>query len=202
MRPFANLLLIGEIAPIAVPPDFGEAFVRHLAAKTHPEAHAASLTAWTLLARGLYTLGFESLPQACFERGGTPFFKDVPLHFSLSHSERLACALISPEACALDVEHIHPESADRLRVRCLNPQELALGLDFFTCWTKKECIVKLDGRGLPARPSEIDSLDPRYKGRFFSQKIFDSEARAYMLAALCMNGETPEIQRLAPEALR
>lgn len=202
MRSFANLLLIAEIAPIAVPPDFGEAFARRLAAKTHPEAHAASLTAWTLLARGLRTLGFESLPQTRFERGGKPFFEDSSLHFSLSHSERLACALISPEACALDVEHIRPEIADRLRTRCLNPQELALGLDFFACWTKKECIVKLDGRGLPAHPSEINSLDPRCEGRFFSQKIFDSEAHAYMLAALCMNGETPEIQKLAPEALR
>lgn len=202
MKPFVNLLLICEVSPLAAAPDFGENFARQLAAKTHPEAHAASLTAWTLLAHGLRTLGLEALPTAYFERGGRPFFKDASLCFSLSHSEKLACALISSEACALDVERIRPESADRLRTRCLNPQELALGLDFFTCWTKKECIAKLDGHGLPTHPSTIDSLNSAYEGCFFSQNIFDAEERAYRLSALCMNGKPPKIQRLTPEALR
>lgn len=180
-----SLLLYGEIRPIEAVPDFGEALCEHLRAKTNPAVHAASIAAWSLLAGGLRILGLEELPEVHFEPNGKPYFVNSSLYFSLSHSGRFAAALISEEPCGVDVEQVRPEVAERLRERCLSDGERARGCDFFEIWTEKECIAKLDGSGMRSHPSEIDTLDPRWNGRFFTTRIHDSAGQAYALSALC-----------------
>ena len=180
-----SLLLYGEIRPIEAVPDFGEALYEHLRAKTNPAVHAASIAAWSLLAGGLRILGLEELPEVHFEPNGKPYFVNSSLYFSLSHSGRFAAALISEEPCGVDVEQVRPEVAERLRERCLSDGERARGCDFFEIWTEKECIAKLDGSGMRSHPSEIDTLDPRWNGRFFTTRIHDSAGQAYALSALC-----------------
>ena len=167
-----SLLLYGEIRPIEAVPDFGEALCEHLRAKTNPAVHAASIAAWSLLAGGLRILGLEELPEVHFEPNGKPYFVNSSLYFSLSHSGRFAAALISEEPCGVDVEQVRPEVAERLRERCLSDGERARGCDFFEIWTEKECIAKLDGSGMRSHPSEIDTLDPRWNGRFFTTRIW------------------------------
>ena len=180
-----SLLLYGEIRPIEAVPDFGEALCEHLRAKTNPAVYAASIAAWSLLAGGLRILGLEELPEVHFEPNGKPYFVNSSLYFSLSHSGRFAAALISEEPCGVDVEQVRPEVAERLRERCLSDGERARGCDFFEIWTEKECIAKLDGSGMRSHPSEIDTLDPRWNGRFFTTRIHDSAGQAYALSALC-----------------
>ena len=180
-----SLLLYGEIRPIEAVPDFGPALCEHLRAKTNPAVHAASIAAWSLLAEGLRMLGLEELPEVHFEPNGKPYFVNSSLYFSLSHSGRFAAALISEEPCGVDVEQVRPEVAERLRERCLSDGERARGCDFFEIWTEKECIAKLDGSGMRSHPSEIDTLDPRWNGRFFTTRIHDSAGQAYALSALC-----------------
>ena len=188
-----SLLLCGEIRPMETIPDFGAALHEHLRKKTNPAVHAASLAAWSLLAEGLRMLGMEVLPEVRFEPGGKPRFIDSPLHFSLSHSGNLAAVLISEEPCGVDVEQLRPEVAARLHERCMSDAERARDCDFFEHWTKKECIAKLDGRGLPSHPSEIDTLDPRWYGRFFTTRVRDSSGQEYALSALCKDAETLSI---------
>ena len=180
-----SLLLYGEIRPIEAVPDFGEALCEHLRAKTNPAVHAASVAAWSLLAGGLRILGLEELPEVHFEPNGKPYFVNSSLYFSLSHSGRFAAALISEEPCGVDVEQVRPEVAERLRERCLSDGERARGCDFFEIWTEKECIAKLDGSGMRSHPSEIDTLDPRWNGHFFTTRVRDSAGQAYALSALC-----------------
>ena len=180
-----SLLLCGEIRPMETTPDFGPALHEHLRAKTNPAVHAASIAAWSLLAGGLRILGLEELPEVHFEPNGKPYFVNSFLYFSLSHSGRFAAALISEEPCGVDVEQVRPEVAERLRERCLSDGERARGCDFFEIWTEKECIAKLDGSGMRSHPSEIDTLDPRWNGRFFTTRIHDSAGQAYALSALC-----------------
>ena len=180
-----SLLLYGEIRPIEAVPDFGPALCEHLRAKTNPTVHAASIAAWSLLAGGLRRLGMKALPEVRFNPGGKPCFANSPLHFSLSHSGRFAAALISEEPCGVDVEQVRPEVAERLRERCLSDGERARGCDFFELWTKKECIAKLDGSGMRSHPSEIETLDPRWNGHFFTTRVRDSAGQAYALSALC-----------------
>ena len=180
-----SLLLYGEIRPIEAAPDFGPALCEHLRAKTNPTVHAASIAAWSLLAGGLRRLGMKALPEVRFNPGGKPCFANSPLHFSLSHSGRFAAALISEEPCGVDIELVRPEVAERLRERCLSDGERARGCDFFELWTKKECIAKLDGSGMRSHPSEIETLDPCWNGRFFTTRIHDSAGQAYALSTLC-----------------
>ena len=195
-----SLLLYGEIRPIEAVPDFGEALCEHLRAKTNPAVHAASIAAWSLLAGGLRILGLEELPEVHFEPNGKPYFVNSSLYFSLSHSGRFAAALISEEPCGVDVEQVRPEVAERLRERCLSDGERARGCDFFEIWTEKECIAKLDGSGMRSHPSEIDTLDPRWNGHFFTTRVRDSAGQAYALSALCGDAETLHITKNDTEA--
>ena len=193
-----SLLLISEIRDCAAP-SFGGDFAAHIADKANPGVRGASLTAWNLLALGLRRFGHESLPAVAFDPQGKPAFTDAPPHFSLAHSGGLAVALISEQPCGVDIEHIRPEVRERLWERCLSEREREL--DFFECWTKKECIGKLGGRGIGAHPARIDTLDPRWEGRFLARRIADSAGNAYALAALCEDANELSIQFIEPEAL-
>ena len=195
-----SLLLYGEIRPIETIPDFGAALAEHLRAKTNPGVHAASLAAWSLLAEGLRRLSLEALPEVRFDPGGKPVFVNRPLCFSLSHSGNLAAVLISDAPCGVDVEQLRPEVAERLHERCMSDAERARNCDFFELWTKKECIAKLDGRGQPSHPSEIDTLDPRWNGRFYTTRILDSAGQEYALSALCADAEALQIIKIDTEA--
>ncbi|MGN1006693.1 MAG: 4'-phosphopantetheinyl transferase family protein, partial [Aristaeellaceae bacterium] len=162
--------------------------------------HAASIAAWSLLAGGLRRLGMKALPEVRFNPGGKPCFVNSPLHFSLSHSGRFAAALISEEPCGVDIELVRPEVAERLRGRCLSDGERARVCDFFEIWTEKECIAKLDGSGMRSHPSEIDTLDPRWNGRFYTTHVRDSSGQEYALSALCADTEALQIIKIDTEA--
>jgi len=196
-----NLLLISEIGKGPALPAFGPEFEMHMEAKHHPEIYAASCTAWRLLETALRSVGIEKLPLVHFEAMGKPVFADSPLHFSLSHSGKLAAALLSDALCAVDIEIIKDHVQDRLLNRCLNAQEKSMGRDFFECWTKKECLGKLSGEGLPARPAGMDSLNPAYADHFHLHRFIDSSGRQYQLCTLCMNHEKTTIKRIGPEEL-
>lgn len=196
-----NLLLIAGISEGPAIPAFGPEFEKHMEGKRHPAVRAASCTAWKLLALALQRSGITELPEVRFEEAGKPVFVASPLHFSLSHSGRFAAALLSDSPCAVDVETIRSNPRDKLVARCLNEREKELGCDFTECWTKKECLGKLNGKGLPTHPSRLDSLDPEYADRFHLQRLTDADGQAYLLCALCMNDEKLHIQKIKPEEL-
>lgn len=196
-----NLLLIAEIAEGLRLPPFGTEFEKHMEAKRNPTVYAASSTAWRLLELALQRAGVSEIPQVRFEEKGKPVFADSPLHFSLSHSGRLAAALLSDSPCAVDVEAVKSTVRDDLILRCLNGRELELGCDFFECWTRKECLGKLSGEGLPSRPNQMDSLNPIYTDHFHLQRFTDAAGQEYALSALCMNCSELHIQKIEPEEL-
>ena len=189
-----SLLLISEIRDGLTPPAFGGDFAAHIQKKNNPSVRRASLTAWNLLAHGLRRMGCDDLPDVRFGAHGKPEFIDASIHFSLAHSGNFAAALLSDAPCGVDVERVRPEASRRLRARCLNEREQALG--FFECWAKKECIGKLDGRGISARPAEIDTLDARWASRFFARRIADSSGKEYALAALCEDANRLQLIRI------
>ena len=181
-----NLLFWCEIRRDNDLPAFGGRFREHMAAKRNPEVYAASLSAWNLLAEGLKRLGIEALPDVEFTENGKPYFVNCRLQFSLSHSGSIAAALISDQACGLDVEIIREELAEKLKARVLSSEEE--GLDFFEVWTKKEAAGKLSGRGLPSKPKEMN-LSQFEKMQLFKKRITDSQGREYFITAVCENRE-------------
>ena len=179
-----NALYLCEIAGDLPLPDFGAAFCAHIAAKTHPNVRAASLSAWNLLAVMLREKGYAALPEVAFSDSGKPYFTNSPLYFSLAHSHHLAAAVLADAPCGADIEMVREDVDVRLLKRCLSENELAAGCDFFDVWTKKECIAKLEGSGLPGRPCCMDTLDEKYENRFFCRRVWDSHGNEYALAAL------------------
>lgn len=196
-----NLLLLTPVHASLPLPEFGGAFAARMAEKRHPGLHRASLAAWSLLACALGMLGLEALPEVAYGPWGKPCFLDSPLHFSLSHSGEFAAALLSDAPCGVDLERVRPEVALRMRARCLSAREQAEAMDFFECWTKKECIAKLDGRGMHTHPADLDVLDPQYLHRFFCERIRDSAGREYVLSALCDGAEALKLRWISPEVL-
>ena len=85
---------------------------------------------------------------------GKPYFADIPLFFSLSHSgDYVACAVADYEI-GLDIQCIRPLD-ERLVHRCFTPQEQSILREsknpdnmFTTLWSIKESYLKATGQGL------------------------------------------------------
>ena len=77
--------------------------------------------------------------------------------FSLSHGGDLAVLLISDTPCGVDVECADRAVSERIRERVFQRifqrEEADSERAFSWLWTRKEAVMKLDGRGL--------GLDPR-----------------------------------------
>lgn len=166
-------------------PPFGAEFNKHITEKKNPAARAASVSAWNLL----YEVIGEHKGEIRFDGNGKPYFLNGP-HFSISHSASLAAVLISDQPCGVDIERIDDRIALRLAKRCLSPNEA--GRNFFECWTRKECLVKLDGHSLFAHPERIDTT--LRDGLFFTTRVCDAAGQAYVLSAICTDAAGLSVQ--------
>ncbi len=96
---------------------------------------------------------------------GKPYFASLPLSFSLTHAGGLSAAAICDKPMGIDLEFIREyKNADRISARFFTPDEQkefrcaeTSEKAFFTVWTKKEALAKLDGRGL----SVLSSLNTK-----------------------------------------
>lgn len=194
-------LLVADVRPGVPIAQWGEEICAHLARKAHPQLLAASRTAWALLSYGLKELGFASLPDVRFGAQGKPEFDQGFPFFSISHSGALAAVLISGESCGVDIEQLRPEVSARLYARCLTAQERKQDLEFFECWTKKECIGKMRGDGIGTHPQRLDTLDSTWADQFRCFHLSDASGQEYVLSALCKDAFALNYTKIAPEAL-
>ncbi|MCH9672477.1 MAG: 4'-phosphopantetheinyl transferase superfamily protein [Gammaproteobacteria bacterium] len=102
------------------------------------------------------------VPQAiefAFAEHGKPFVRGHGVHFNVSHSHGYALiAIASGFEVGIDVEKVRPGvNSQRLARRFFSPLECqTLGelaesdraRGFFTCWARKEAVIKCDGRGV------------------------------------------------------
>ena len=190
-----------DVTPLADPALFADAMSRvpesrkqKIASFRYAESQRLSLGVGLLLVLALEEQGIDGRRVRITEgEWGKPVLTDFPgIHFSLSHSGQYAAVLIADSPCGVDIEEIR-EIRENLVQRCMHPEELASGMDFFEAWTKKECIVKLDGGGIPPHPYTLNTLDAKYKGFFFTYEVRNSSGESYALTALCNNGIKPEI---------
>jgi 4'-phosphopantetheinyl transferase len=92
---------------------------------------------------------------------GKPVLCAGGLHFNMSHCGPVGLYAVAARELGVDVERIRPmPDAAPLAARFFTPAERdAIGSDedaFFTCWTRKEAILKAAGDGL-RRP--LDSFE-------------------------------------------
>lgn len=123
-----------------------------------------------LLQKGLKNAGFsEDLSEMQFTDLHKPFFANGP-HFNISHTAGcVVCVLSVAGPVGIDVEKIRPVATKDFQ-QVFTPEEWKrieslpgdAGLhQFFRLWTKKEAVIKADGRGMYLPLEAIDVRDVR-----------------------------------------
>lgn len=90
--------------------------------------------------------------QILREEKGKPYFADIPIEFSLSHSGQLWMCLFSQRPCGLDLQHIKDCEYEKIADRQYTGEEQHYvdlwGLEgFFDVWVRKEAFCKCTGQG-------------------------------------------------------
>ena len=95
---------------------------------------------------------------------GKPYLPGGP-EFSLSHGGGLAVLLISDAPCGVDVERVDRGVSERIRERVFQRvfqrEEADSERALSWLWTRKEAVMKLDGRGLGLDPQRFSVLGAR-----------------------------------------
>ena len=141
----------------------------------------SSLAGLWLLQKMALDVGIHLAGKAlAFEAGGRPYFPDLPMDFSITHTANLvACALsvsstdAPPPRIGLDAEALgsrSPESMGRIVSRFFSDAERQSFLAspdesvFLEIWTGKEALCKQDGIGLSGI-ARFDTLAPENRRR-------------------------------------
>lgn len=117
------------------------------------DAHAY-LYGKLLLKEAISQLGYNhSLEFMQKTKYGKPYFKDSDFGFNISHSgEYIVCVISTDEKeyLGIDVEEIKPIVFEDFKNIFSEREEGEISNynNFYTFWTRKEAIVKADGRGL------------------------------------------------------
>ena len=114
-----------------------------------------SVLAFVFLQRALREeYGITEVPEFVYNEFGKPSFKNLPIHFSLSHCKDAVACTISDQNIGIDVENIVPYNPDVARRVCtaaeleMLEQSANKDVDFIKLWTVKEAISKYEGLGL------------------------------------------------------
>lgn len=87
------------------------------------------------------------------EEKGKPYFADIPVEFSLTHSGKLWMCMFSDKACGLDLQVVKDCKFEGIANRQYTAEEQHYvelwGLEgFFDVWVRKEAFCKLTGQGI------------------------------------------------------
>ena len=98
---------------------------------------------------------------------GKPYFRDSPLHFSITHTKKHAFCVLSSHNVGIDAEELDRRVNLRLAPKILSPGELRQyeqaedqKKTLLTFWVLKEAQVKLTGEGLTGYPDHTDFILP------------------------------------------
>ena len=94
---------------------------------------------------------------------GKPYFKNVPLFFNLSHSNKYWALAISDQPIGIDIQNKLNNKAIAIAKRFFHPQEANLISEheelFFEVWSAKESYVKYHGWGIDDHFKDFSVVD-------------------------------------------
>lgn len=138
--------------------------VRDLVAES---GHQAGRT----LLQEMYRARFGTdMPEILISDLGKPYFRDLPIHFSISHTKGHVFCVLSDCPVGIDAEEIHRDIRLTLADKILSPREKAAyekAADkretLLRFWVLKEAQAKCQGTGLQGYPNHTDFSpnDPR-----------------------------------------
>ncbi len=149
-----------EVLDDALSYNFPEILQKRFEKISNQSAKELSISAYFLLAR-LLEENNANLEALSFSENGKPLLKNG-LYISISHSGECVCAAISKKPIGIDIENIRDFDLKILN-RFFTEREKRYILRgdinerFFTLWTIKEAIIKLEGKKL-ASMKEIKPL--------------------------------------------
>ena len=125
---------------------------------------------WSLVREGACRYGWErNLPydfediEICRTDSGKPFFVNIPVAFSLSHSGAMWMCLFSENPCGLDVQIVEEDRDWKIisQRRYTGEEQHYVELwgveGFYEIWVRKEAFGKCTGRGIFSEmPSMVD----------------------------------------------
>lgn len=101
--------------------------------------------------------------EICRTDKGKPFFPDLPIEFSLSHSGMMWMCMFSQSPCGLDLQIVeeHRDYDNIARKRFTKEEQHYVGLwgreGFYEIWVRKEAFGKCTGQGIfSPMPSMVD----------------------------------------------
>ena len=134
-------------------------------------------------------------PEILLDAAGKPYLKDIPLHFSLSHSGRYAACAVSDRPIGLDIQ-IRTAWDPALTARFFTEDEQLFlrrsqesDRDFTALWCRKEAFLKVTGLGLRL-PLSSFSVAPAAEraARHGKQYSFWQAELPGFFSALCCEG--------------
>lgn len=109
----------------------------------------------------------QELPEILIADRGKPYFRNSPLHFSITHTRKHAFCVLSRYPVGIDAEELDRKVRPALAERILSPGEKAQYLcaenperALLTFWVLKEAQAKLTGEGLRGFPNHTDFTLP------------------------------------------
>lgn len=171
----------------------------------NPEDGKRSLLAFLLLRHALRAeYGILDVPAFCTNENGKPYFKDLPVHFNLSHCRDAVAVIVADRPVGIDVESVAPYRPHAARMIASGDALLQIenapdpARAFIRLWTEKEAIVKYEGYGLSRACKDLDPA----QYRLFTEESPDGR---YILTA-CLGGGNADaaqmgIVRLSPEGI-
>lgn len=123
-------------------------------------------------------------------------YGEPALYFNVSHSGGLALyAITQSQEVGVDIERIRPvEDAEDIVKRFFSSQEKAefntlperiKKQAFFTCWTRKEAVIKAMGQGLSYPLDKFSvSMIPDEKARLVETKGYENKKTTWFLKAI------------------
>ena len=122
-----------------------------------------------LLLEGIRKLGYFDigLQDVHINESGKPYFKN-DLSFNISHSGKyVVCAVSNTCKVGIDLEEVKPINMDNFS-NCFSADEWVYLknaddplLIFYKLWTRKEAVIKADGRGLEIPLSCFEVISPQ-----------------------------------------
>lgn len=172
---------------------------------SNPSTARLSLGAGVLLYMAMERCGMlEKMEKIKIAPHGKPYLEGSDFHFSLSHSGTFAVCAYSNSPIGVDLQIIkeklpkHLEKILSIQEKCYlsELQEEERKLAFFRLWTRKESLVKWDGRGLHI---PLNKLNFAVRGNlldiltFDGHKLFFEEFDMFLPEyAFCFCGEKNE----------
>lgn len=103
--------------------------------------------------------------EICRTGKGKPYFKELPLQFSVSHTDDLWVCLISAgrNPVGVDIQKVKESRQEKVAEKYFTDDEKECmkqnGKDaFFKIWTRKEAYAKYTGQGLTRELAEISTI--------------------------------------------